>query len=1238
MIDLAEFKKELLQEANGKLHGVQKTASGDASITAILIKEAETRLYRIKEAALRKEAMAQWSNKELKNARANTKWTIPPKTERIKQIEGELVQAFEPYFRPLLRDIPNLKNQLSQGQNLDRALNAYFPGNEEVNISEEEEGSTLRMEFEFQRLVVPVVGDFAKAAENSVSLIDEAVPGFKDFVNAVNEHRVPLVPGYTANLQYGRPTEKQLRTFVESETERGVAGHAIPTSAGQIPLTKFWTQHANRMNKPDQGVPKATYQNSNDREFGPDAVFKITYPTYLLRAIQTKIYQGFRMDPRLLRQVIRKDIDQAITASRASESQDKGIRYETLRHAAKQQEAKIIEQYEKSISAPTQADIQREVLRLSPDGNWQPEQMNVQMANFGTDSQGQPMRGFRTNALKGKGLTKNSYCLDLNNKELQYLLYALQKHEPGEVQRAKLNTTTKNIPQKGGFIVPGYSMTYTSNGFDSDPSLVSPGMLAPQMMVLPPVISLPKHMGEGVTYNTDQGNLCRSVLVNTGNELVEKFFADPRVGEWATKALATLQEPNPEYTGRRQFGRQRTRQASGKNVQKLFDKARRGQDIGGAMDVWSKYIGTVGQRTEVEPNNPSTGRPRTQEELDLAQEELDRKYQRQNSLGNRTSAESFQENLLYDSATGQPRSKDELEQYLQMSYASEWNKAIVSKKAEQILNSGWLEHLRDGERIAAFFTNKVQDVNFSDKAESTELIRLIQSDPEGLQRLNSMRPGGESKEEKALLSTLKASGRKPQKAKSTGISDNLYQQLHQNGYAVSKMMDFLHALMVRACEERIVQKYDPDAAQKIIEQKNAKREAAGLKPLDMAAVPKEKRTADDEAHHLSFGRSYSSTTGKNDGGKITFGIKYAFTSPEGSNDPLLSELSSKHRRRPRAARPGRSAAEPGLYTAPEGAPDPAAGRVTQHPQQGIEREEVFQPERPHGIVRVMEDMTFWIGLKSSGSGFARTLRGKETKESFSVRLPNTYSYQDALAELERLYPQLKEDLAIIFVPISLNIEKLKQAMDKTMVKVKEELVQMGVDLDIAITDPMNRSRIVDSQDLGAAAVLEDIMAAGDETAANVQEQPMAAPPGAGYEQAPPQQPEEIVPAIQEVPPVEQPTPGQLAPQIPGLPEEQIPPGQPGIAFPPGQEEEEPNAMPKAMPTAPKEFPMSEPGYIGRRKKMKPLVRKGPDPMLAKLRHSSKENVLLSLANKLDKQGQTKLADKLDVLLQVLNEE
>jgi hypothetical protein len=1187
MIDQAAFKKELLKEAKSKLRGVQKTASHRDIVTEMLVTEADQRLHRIKESALQKEAMAQWSTKEQKNARANTVWNIPDKTNRIQQIEQELNDAFAPYFRPLLREVPKLRGQLSQGENLERALNAYFPGNERVDLSDEEEGSTLRMEFEFQRVVVPVASEYADVAQGNVDLMEETVSGFQDFVNAINEHRVPLVPGFGTNLGRGRPRQDQLRNFIESETERGQQA-SLRTPVGDIPLSKFWFSHMKRINAKEE-LPKATYQSHGPRAFAPEAALRITYPTYLMRAIQTKIFQGFRLDPAALRKVIRDDVERAIKASKSSarrlRTDPRRIRYELLRHWAQEQENKIIDQYKKAISPPSARDSQREVLRLTESGKWEPATIPAKMVDFGT-SNGKAMRGLRMNVPKtGAAVSKNTYCLDMNHKELQYLLYALQKHEPEKVQGEKLDKFTRTIPRNGGFVIPDFSMTYAANGFDSDPSFVSPGMLAPQMPVIPPVLELPNG---SVTYNTDHGNLNRNVLVNTGSKYIEAFLSDPRVGEWALRALPFLQEPNPEFgQTRRQFGRRRRTVAPGKNITKLYQKAKQSRDQMGAFETWAKYIGTT------------------------------------DKLGNRTSAETLQEHILTDPNTGQPRNKQQLETFLKGSTASDWARHSLVHEAQLLITlagSEIIRQLQNGSDVMAFIRSFEAHPESFDKASAKQLLTAIQNDV-GVRNLSK---GVQSK----LRKILTTGGRQPQGAKNISISDNAHQLLQRYGYAVAKMMDFLHALMVRSCEERLIQKYDPDEAKKILEKKNKEREANDLPPIDLAEVPADQRTADDEAHHLSYGRTYSSTTGKNQSARVVFGIKYAFTSPKGSNDPLLTELADRYRRAPRAARPGHGSEGAGTYAVPEGAPDPASGRLTRAPQQGTERPEVFQtPQTARGVLRVVEDMTFWVGYKSSSSGFARTLRGQETRETFDTRLPNTYSYQDALAELKRLYPQLEEDLDLIFNPISLNIEKLKRATDKAMAKIQEELRSMGINVDIAITDPLNRARIIDGEDLGPAAEVEEIMADGSEIADNLQQRPQPETAGTGVA-GQPTAPVETVPQTPTTPTVTPQTP--VEPQgTPGLP-----PTPPAGGIEPTEfeeaEEETPNEMPKA-------FPMQEPGYIGKRKKMKPLVRNGPDPTKAKLRRASSDSPLVSLADRLDEQGEKQLADKLDVLLSILNE-
>lgn len=1189
------FKKQLLKEACERTsRPIEKAASSEVSFTKLLTAEAEYRIRNIKEASLYKQAMAVNTSRQLMNSVSNTVWTIPDKTSRIKKIEQELVQAFRPYTRHILQKLRG-----TSGRQGEVPLQGYF--GEGITLSEEDQNSTLRMEFEYRREVFPTTEEARNSAERNVDLLEQVVPGFRAFTDAVNEHKITLMSGYATHLGTNRPDHRELKKFILAESQRE---GELQTAAGPVPLKSFWKVHKKRYDaNGKEPLPKVSGADTANRLFGMDEAFTIAYPSYLLRAVQARIFQGFRLDPARLHRAIAGHVSRVIAKSNASQrsrKQNKSIYYYVLKHWVKQQEDKIINAYELALQQPKQTTTKMKMNRFK-NGKWVPSEIDVYMADFGqSPTSGQKMRGFRTNApLENSGKSKNLFCLDLNTSELQYLLYSLTDLQEGELQRERLSGMAENgkemlqIPENG-FYVPAHSLSYMSNGFDTDPFHNVPGYYGAQLPVIPPITRVPKNMRDqfptGVAYNTDHGNLCRGTLVGRdANTNVTAFLTDPRVGPWAIEALKILREPGIPPRNIREM----KNNPLGKNVKLLFDH----RDTEGAYEVWRKYIGTTND-------------------------------------ANRTGAETLQEFILSNPQTGQQRSLEDLSQFLTTSIASQNNLQKVQSQAEKLLRqkANVLRTFRDGERLVSFLQSVAQNPANWDEEMANQLFESVRAEANLTSLDAPVSRGGQLKPSRkyqdALKDVLTKGGREAQSKDYTGITDEMYEALQNYGYPVAKMMDFLHALMARSCQEMLVRKLSPDEA---IKKRRARK--AALQDVAPEAINDTddevaiKKPSDQDVRLFTYGRTYAPTTGKNQKGTIVFGIKYAFNPPEfNPQDPAFNEVYQQIYRNAREKTRARGHGE-GLR-APQKGMDPGMGRQTANPQQGREREEVFQPTGKQGVMRLVEDMTFWFGSKSSEKGRAKTHRGTRREVGFTMEIEETYSYEDALAELRRHYSQIESDLDIVFSPISVNVNDMKRAADKAVAIMKQELEAAGINIEIAITDSYNQTRLASTmEEIGAAAALERMEQETDDNAANRQvgythdyetetapEAAQTPTPGAPGQTA-------VAPAQQTgVQPTEEPAVDMDADVL--EPQPQQPPQTP----PPTPPEEEPRQMPKPME------------YIGKPKKKRPLIRNGPDPQTSKLRHSSTDDALLKLADRLDRQGQSEVANKLDVLLAILREE
>lgn len=386
--------------------------------------------------------------------------------------------------------------------------------------------------------------------------------------------------------------------------------------------------------------------------------------------------------------------------------------------------------------------------------------------------------------------------------------------------------------------------------------------------------------------------------------------------------------------------------------------------------------------------------------------------------------------------------------------------------------------------------------------------------------------------------------------------------LQRWGYYVSKMMDLVSGLMHRACEEGV----------------NTRLTSKGQPRL----IPER-----------FYGRRYSTSGGKASHGSVVVGIRYAFNSVElGSHDIELQRVVREKRKTRGWGRPGQD--------------QPEVVRQTRHHQRGDVIDPALQPDGEEAIVKLVENMQFWIGVSSSDADFKRTVAVAD-------------DWPSLLAKLHTLYPNIdREDGLAIFDPLNMNIQRLQNAISRTIAATLEEIKSAGISspIEVVLQQYDGNSKVIDRVD-------------ADAEANELSEQ------DTGIEEKQPEAQTALPPAPVQPPSPQPATPG-VAPAVPGAgaPTPQTQPTTPVTPLVP-----QPGAKPPSeKKKKPKPFPLPAPDYITKKKLTRSLFRKGIDPNTSKLQHAEVISNLVKVADRLDSAGQVSVANKIDLLIKKLSQE
>lgn len=193
------------------------------------------------------------------------------------------------------------------------------------------------------------------------------------------------------------------------------------------------------------------------------------------------------------------------------------------------------------------------------------------------------------------------------------------------------------------------------------------------------------------------------------------------------------------------------------------------------------------------------------------------------------------------------------------------------------------------------------------------------------------------------------------------------------GYQMSKLMDFSRALMDRICEEET---------------------SPGM---------------------FSFGRGYSTSSGKGDFGNVIVGVKYAFNALSiEQNDPnTLDVLKKQYQARHIKYKDGFPV------------------RETAWPEGGTPAPQEFQPQQDQGRTVIMNDITYWIGVSSSDFRFAKTYDSIPT-------------WSQCISRLVSLYPAIRDQLGAEIEPINADLKSLEKSAQKAFSAAADKLRSEGV--------------------------------------------------------------------------------------------------------------------------------------------------------------------------------------------------
>lgn len=483
-MDHSDLIKQLLLKEASVATSCQTTPSDTPynnhimTVKAMMLQESNDKLHRFKIAELDKEGMAaQIGVKDIRNSTANTIFDMPQFSDEQDSMENKLYEAYKNFFYTRI-----------DGKQVDINAGIFIP--ETKAKYKHEPQSHLRIEFPFRRSIMPSNKEFAAKSTQAVKVVEKIIPGFQQFITALEQNNVPVLPYFHTTVRSpskGGVNDAEAHQFISREV-----GKPLTMPNGQ-PIQfsdRFYKEHVQRIQNGDQA--RLTHQHPHDRRYDREHVFSINVPAVLLNAIANKVQQGYWIDWRALKQDLKGRIDRMSKLNKDADTEVKKQVYTDYYRKF----------YQSMADAFTNAQHSMRSNDVDSHHNW-----------------GQ-MKGLK---VRNKG-NKHVEPEDLSTLHLKLALYHMTVHLPKKA-------TTQVTVKPNEFTIPGHKLTYSSNGLDSNPSDPSR-----QMLLFP---AMRKSRGQ-IGYDTDQCNMGRTQLVHNGsgigNLLASKF------GSWCEQSLRKLQQ------------------------------------------------------------------------------------------------------------------------------------------------------------------------------------------------------------------------------------------------------------------------------------------------------------------------------------------------------------------------------------------------------------------------------------------------------------------------------------------------------------------------------------------------------------------------------------------------------------------------------------------------------------------------------------------------------------------------
>jgi len=1223
----------------------------NAELKQGFLREAEQRLDK-----LRKSGMAfNTGYSSLNTAVWNLSWDYPDVGPKAAAIKRDIEENFHPYMKQKVREHDESGKLHQPNLPIKGGLYRYEAPDLVDDKVSGEPLATLVMRFRYRRHIKPKFNVNAlRIADDAIGQVSRSI-GFDvdGFITDLEKNNISLNPYYHASSlseeKGGAIRKDDLIKFIKSENKRYESTPADPHMLG-IDSRRFYQDHKNKY------IEHGDLQLNRQRQtggmkFGNNEVSELNYDSYTMRAIANKVRQGYAMNTRTLHAEISKQL--AINSHVSKMSPDE---YREAEFEANQQLRRIIEEFDKGLRlvempmSPEKKMVMKQMMTAMQSASGQeksklmtkisrmatPPGRRDSLLHWGVQtSNGRVM--YRV-GLEITGGAKRNIMTTLNTTDLKLLLSNLTldafdyfKSMPAyKFSDAKLPQFSQNYISwaeneknrynvgRNEFYVPNFSMYFSSNGLDSDPGT------SQHMPVIPMLRKLPVwNKGQGqVLYDRDTVNLGRNHLIKNWNQITV---------DTSTGRPKRVQQPA----------------------------------LAAVVEKWgTPSIEALRNLSGLRGIAPFSGNEEDPSVADVAWKTV---------MQNRTGAETVYENLIKKYGDNyQALDKDILDRSLATALETyyEYNPQLEDSELNRPLFRMFANGLPGGEDVDAWkrMAQQVKTIcrglpgknpcktlasqyprNKDEFQFLTEMFDVVKNNLPSNPLLGAIqeykRTGDWDRISKYIDNHLDSVMATDQDTKIDAHGWNMFSQY---GYSIAKMMDFVSCLMHASCGEKI-----PGAA----------------RGLD---APKE-----DEI----FGRHYSTSSGKGDGGQIMIGLHYAFNAEEVSADPDDTRLTDEQRSEAKIVRAMVNKERNRRHDAFRIRKDNNTYRKSSYWERMEDRTAIYKGEEvvlgehtplPYGAtpeelqeealrkaydmnrtgtkvrtIKVIETLDYFIGEAGSAEGMLK-------------RLVKSNNWESILSELERRFPTLQKQLNMLIMPVNARLDLLELSAKRAIDNVRKKLEQeppaelagkpsaLRTEFEIILEQDNGTSVLSTDQLDSDASSLENFI---DDIKSDNGNEDMVMPGEPGDIRAPEagmgdnteapelgmgdntEAPDNGLPATERVedstgiPITEMPPTDVMSPQ----PQPVTP--TPGAEGAPPLPQMPQDSVPTNVPPPPveeKKVPKSMPGnnttFVGKDKAKRHLFR---DPSQ---KGSSVVDRLEKVADELDKRGIPMLADKIDLLL------